>query len=198
MTDNNLLINMLKRRSLRKSILFPFFACLWLGFLCACQADRVDQYLHQDFTLVWSLPREDLRGPDFQPITPQEASWFAVQHLIDRGVKDIVVCEARWIAAPLGGYLIDSLGSLNQEDKTYTLFRVGVRDGTDNFEGYSEAGQEFVFIALGKNRAGEIKWYPSPGPDYDHPKIEPFPIELLAYEFLVDREEFENLADRYP
>ena len=167
-----------------------------MGLLCACQRGGIDRYLHSDFAVIGPPPPQKLRGSEFQPIAPKEASWFAVQHLIERGAKDIVICEVRWIAAPLGGYLVDAQGMLNMNDCVYHLFRVGIRDGTDEADGTDTAGEEFVFIALGKNSAGETDWFPPPGPDW-RPSPGEAADNLLPYEFLLEREQFESLSDRY-
>ena len=122
---------------------------------------------------------------------------FAVQKLVDRGVKEIVICELRWIAPPLGCYLVDALGTLNMGDNSYTTFRVSIRDSTSESGGSYSACEEFVSIALGKDHAEDMALYPHPGPDYDIAQGEGTPDELLAYEFLLDREMFVTLSDRY-
>lgn len=181
---------------LRRAIKHVVPAWPFLVLLCACQGGGVDRYLHPNFTVVWPPPQE-LRGSEIQPITPQQASWFAVEHLKETGVSDIVICEVRWIAAPLGGYLVDAQGMLNLNDCVYTSFRVGIRDGTEEIDGANTAGEEFVFIALGKDSAGDTAWFPPPGPDWSALQGEAIPDELLCYEFLLEREQFESLAEQY-
>jgi hypothetical protein len=140
-------------------------------------------------------PSEALWQSD-RPISPQEACKFALQRLTERGISEIVICEIRWIAAPLAGYLIDAQGMLGLNGLTHTTFRVGIRDGTDEAEGRHTAGDEFVFIARAEDSAGNALWHPSPGPDWQ-PSPEDTYDDLLPYEFLLEREQFESLENRY-
>jgi len=162
------------------------------------RATDVEKYLHKHAIIREAAPptKEIYRG--LQPshieglISAREAILFAIQHLENKGVKGIRICEARWIAAPLGGYLIDGKGDFNIGDKHYSTFRIGVRDGTEG-----KAGEEFVFIGRGEDKEGRVIWYPEPGPDFRPGKGEIFPQELLSYEFLVDRASFESLSSRF-
>jgi hypothetical protein len=180
----------------RRPIGHIVFANSVLALVCSCQNAGVGRYLHPDFTVVWTPPSQEGGGSGVQPVTPEQACQFAVAQLSERGVEDVVICEARWIAAPLGGYLVDAQGVLTRGEDVYRLFRVGVRDGTEETQGMNKAGEEFVFIALGENNSGETAWFPPPGPD-----LQPSPGEavdaLLPYEFLMEREQFEALENRY-
>jgi len=133
-----------------------------------------------------------------KPISPREAASYALLRLQARGVKDIVICETFWITAPLSGYLVDAKGKAIINGKDYSLFRVGVKDGLEKSKEKSSAGEEFVFIARGDNKAGEAVWYPSPGPDYRLGEGEAVPEGMLAYEFLLNRDKFESLESRFP
>jgi hypothetical protein len=59
-------------------------------------------------------------------------------------------------------------------------------------------GEEFVFIAFGKNTEGKELWHPLPGPDYKPVPGEPMPESYFIYEFLLNRKMFATLYDRYP
>jgi hypothetical protein len=155
--------------------------------------------LHKDAKLGIGLPSPELVDTlRPRPISPRAAAMFAVQNLQERKVKDILVCESRWIAAPLGGYLVDCQGRMSIGGKRFTVFRVGIMDGTDSRHGMQyRAGTEFVFIALGRNAQGKNVWFPDPGPDYVPGPGEETTRGMLAYEFLLRREDFETLARRY-
>jgi hypothetical protein len=144
---------------------------------------EVTQYLH---------PNVIINGPpiSYKGISSQEAISFALYHLQKRGIKRVLICEVKWIGSPLGGFLIDSVGSLDIGDNHYSTFRIGVRDGSEG-----DPGKEFVFIARGTNKEGRVIWYPEPGPDFQ-PIERMEDSELLAYEFLKDREHFETLLSR--
>jgi len=139
-----------------------------------------------------------IEGNKAKSISPQEAASFAVSRLQARGVKDIVICESFWIAAPLSGYLVDAKGKATINGTEFSSFRVGIKDGLGEKGERSSAGQEFVFIARGETKPGQSVWYPSPGPDYELAEGESVPEGMLAYEFLLNREQFEELHIRYP
>jgi hypothetical protein len=170
----------------------------FLGFPCVLSADLLEQYLHKNARLDNGPPVELLQDSLRKPISLQQASLFAAQHLKARGVEDIVICEAFWIAAPLSGYLIDALGKTTINGVRYTTFRIGIRDGLEKEGTRRLAGEVFVFIAYGKDSSGQSMWYPSPGPDYTVAQDEVITDEMLAYEFLLGRERFETLSTRYP
>ncbi|MCM3876075.1 MAG: hypothetical protein NEA02_06610 [Thermoanaerobaculia bacterium] len=123
-----------------------------------------------------------------RPIRADQAARHAVAALKRRGVRQIRLCALTWIAAGVGGALVDALGRLDSGESVYSAFRVGVRDGTEARKGRYKAGEEFVFIARGADRSGRIVWLPPPGPDYD-PALHEF---IGEYEYL-DRESFEKL-----
>ena len=132
------------------------------------------------------------------PISPLKACKFAVEHLKKKGIKKIVICEVQWIAAPLTGYLVDTKGKLTIDHKDYSTFRIGITDGYSEDPEKNLAGEEFVFIALGIDAEGEAIWYPSPGPDYKTTSDEAMPESFYIYEFLLNRDRFETLFERYP
>ncbi len=109
-----------------------------------------------------------------------------------------MICEVQWIAAPISGYLVDLKGKLIIDHQDYTTFRIGITDSYDEDTEENLAGKEFVFIALGKNAEGKAIWYPSPGPDYKPTNDEAIPESFFIYEFLINRDRFETLFNRYP
>jgi hypothetical protein len=98
---------------------------------------------------------------------------------------------------------VDALGSLSQNGKRYSVFRVGIRDGEEAAslkEDIYRAGVQFVFIALGWDSAGNPVWHPACGPDYYLSPNGSVPEGALSYEFLFpgeNRKAFENLPCRY-
>jgi hypothetical protein len=183
---------------MRIRVVFIISLLFFLGFPYVRSADFLERYLHKNARLDTGPPAELLQDSLRKPISPQQASLFAVQHLKTRGVGDIVICEAFWIAAPLSGYLIDALGKTTINGVRYTTFRVGIRDGLEEEGTKRPAGEVFVFIAYGRDSAGQSVWYPSPGPDYTVAQGEAITEDMLAYEFLLGRERFEALSTRYP
>lgn len=162
-----------------------------------CFGSSLDRYLHRDCKFS-SPPDFLIDSSRVKPISPQQAAEFAVSHLRAKDVKDIVICEVFWIAAPLGGYLVDAKGRANIDGNDFSSFRVGIRDGSDYKSGNYSAGEEFVFIARGENKSGQAVWYPSPGPDYKLGEGEAVTEGMLAYEFLLKRKDFESLRLRFP
>jgi len=162
--------------------------------------EKLDNYLHQNARLGMGLPSDEIFSPSgSKPISPATAAGFAVSHLKRMGVKDIVICESHWIAAAISGYLVDSQGRLTIGNKHFSVFRIGIRDGSEKHHGeeYKE-GTKFVFIALGWDNTGKPLWYPDPGPDYKLAKDEGVTEGMLSYEYLLYRKEFESLPVRYP
>jgi hypothetical protein len=125
-------------------------------------------------------------------ITAQAAAEAAAGALVHEGASEITVCRTSWIAAPLGGYLVDGLLALSTDSAEYTSFRVGVRDGSEG-----NPGEIFVTLLKGETPEGEVAWYPSPGPDYIPAEGDVAPDRLLDYEFLLDREIFESLESDF-
>lgn len=162
-----------------------------------CSAKSIEAYLHKNAILAvepLSHPPSDLISKTKEmPISPLKACKFAIERLKTKGIKNIVICEVQWIAAPLSGYLVDTKGALAIDHHEYSTFRIGITDGLDE-----DAGKEFIFMAFRKNTNGQAIWYPRPGPDYKLKEGEVVPESLLIYEFLIDRERFETLWDRYP
>jgi hypothetical protein len=162
-----------------------------------CYGSSLAEFLHKDCR--FDSPSDFvIDGSKVKPISPHQAAESGVRHLQTRGVKGIVICEIFWIAAPLGGYLVDAKGQATINGNDFSSFRVGIRDGSDYVSGNSSAGAEFVFIARGKNKSGQSVWYPSPGPDYELVEGGAVTEGMLAYEFLLNREKFETLGTRYP
>jgi hypothetical protein len=169
---------------------------LLLTLLCTAGSSQgIGRYLHKK-ALLGAAPTDDMvKSYDRRPISSAEAAMFAVKHLETEGVKNIVICEVTWIAAPLGGWLVKTKGKWTHKGKTYKVFQIGIRDGTDECEGKYKAGEIFVFIALGKGKSGEF-WYPPPGPDIWPPRSAA-DSSMLDYEFLIDRKRLEGLDTLY-
>jgi len=170
---------------------------LLAGTMNLCLGSPLDQYLHKNCRFG-SPPGLLIESNKTKSISPREAASFAVSRLQARGVKDIVICETFWIGAPLSGYLVDAKGKATINGTEFSSFRVGIKDGLGEKSEKSSAGEEFVFIAHGEKKPGQSVWYPSPGPDYELAEGESVPERMLAYEFLLNRKAFENLAIRYP
>jgi len=159
----------------------------------------IDKYLHRDAALKEEMTLTKIEGATpmmieagYFSISAPEVLSFAIQHLKTKGVQEIRICEVGWIAAPLGAFLIDGKGSFNIGEKHYSTFRIGIRDGSRG-----NTGEEFVYIARGEDDKGKVIWYSEAGSDFHTTEGEVFPEELLAYEFLGDREKFESLSSRF-
>lgn len=152
-----------------------------------------DNYLHKE-AIIENVGTQTHVSTE---ITGKQAAAFAVKNLEGRGIKNIQICVVGWIAAPLGGYLIDAKGNWSQENANYSTFRIGITDGSEEVEGKFSIREEFVFIALGKDKAGNKTWFPTPGPNYSDSINPDVPME---YEFLYNAEDikgFENLQERF-
>lgn len=154
------------------------------------ETDTTNKYFHKN-AIIGNISTNYPKG-----IKGKEAALFAIKKLETRGINNIQICVVTWIAAPLGGYLVDAKGTWKHKGREFSVFRIGIRDGSDERENKFLAGEEFVFIAMGEDKSNKI-WYPSPGPDYEIKEGEVMPIDLLAYEFLPDKKEFENLPLRF-
>lgn len=151
---------------------------------------NIQDYLHPE-ALIQKLKLSD--NELFENIiSSEEAIKYAVLFLKEINIENILICEVKWIVAPLGGYLIDGFGLFEYEDSIFETFRVGVRDGSEG-----NSGEEFVFIARSIDVDGSTIWYPYPGPDYEFPEDEEIPEGYFNFEFLLDRERFESLDERY-
>ncbi|MCX6558591.1 MAG: hypothetical protein NTW95_14365 [Candidatus Aminicenantes bacterium] len=134
-------------------------------------------------------------------LTAAEAIDRAVEIFRKRGVGRLCICEVTWIAGAVSGYLVDAQGDLSFEGGHYSLFRLGITDSPQG-TGYAgfpgSAGAEFVFIAKGRSADGRPLWLPPPGPDTVFTPNMDVSEGMLAYEYLLQRERFETLTDRYP
>lgn len=171
--------------------------------LQACAPNRLEASLHRHALLavppLSSPPSADLVPPAAHPpISPREACGFALDHFEAKGIRDFVLCEVHWIAAPRSGYLVDATGTLTIDHEEYTTFRIGITDGFAEDAEANPAGEEFVFMAFRKTPEGTGIWYPRPGPDDLSTIGEAMPDSVLIYEFLFQRERFETLSERYP
>ncbi len=143
-------------------------------------------------------PLEDFIYPDTEIISSIiqldddrliSALYQAFDGLTALGGESILVCRFHRIEAPLGGYLIDGLFNLEIEGLNYTTFRIGIEDGESNYF--------FALIARGMDSDSNVIWYPAPGPDYVPENNQVTPEDFLTYEFLIDRDEFENLENEF-
>jgi hypothetical protein len=144
-------------------------AVLTAGALAGCAARR-------------SRPRA------LRVIDAREAALVAVDLLQSKGVTHAVVCRTIAVQAPVGAFLVDAIGELVPGSERYSLFRIGVRDGSDGPQ--LPAGSELIFIAKGVDATGRAVWIPPPGPDDASAGF------VEAYEFLYDRAEFEQVPRR--
>lgn len=140
----------------------------------------LERHMHKDAIIGEPWPH---RGGPYYSISSKTAILWAINHLKMRGAEEIKICEVGWIVAPLGGFLIDGKFELIEVPKRYSIFHIGIRDGSEG-----NAGAEFVFVAKGVDEEGRVAWYPPPGPDS--------PDRDLDYEFL-DRKSFESIPDRF-
>jgi len=108
--------------------------------------------------------------------------------LMDMGATDVLICGISRIEAPVGGWLLEGLADMEIEAIAFSTFIIGIED----------SGDVFTFIARGQDTDGRTCWFPSIGPDYTPAEGEPFPDELLEFEFLLNREGFETLIDDFP
>jgi len=86
-----------------------------------------------------------------------QAVFSALLRLYEMGGEDMIVVGVRRIEAPLSGYLIDATGRLAMDCVGYTVFRVGIRD---DMEDPDYAGEEFVFLASGRDCDGNTIIFP--------------------------------------
>lgn len=143
----------------------------------------LSHYLHPESQICVEL--------DPYEFNESTACWAAVIHLTQTGVEDIQICEVMRIEAPLSGYLVDATGlwySVNGD--VFDVFRTGILDGQDYPE---ERGEEFVFLAAGIREDGEVSLFPAALVTED--SVAQF---VLAHEFLLNRDEFFSLPERYP
>lgn len=190
------------KRVVRMSVVLAIGGSAMAAFAAAslpstAAPEKNQPYLHPRANLgVWPSPGEEVQ-PSADIISPAAAADSAAAALRDRGVTHPLICEARWISGSVSGYLVDAIGDLAIEGLHYSVFRIGIGDGVEAQYGEEfRAGLEFVFIALGWDSVGAQIWYPPPGPEH-HPSQDESLDELLAYEFLLDREAFETLPTRY-
>ena len=164
---------------------------LVLGDSSDAEPEAYFSSIHPDAVINDSSYPQDV---EFSVITGLEATVFADSFLSHMGADNVVFCRTTWIAAPLGGYLVDGLCEIEIEGTHYTSFRIGIRDGSEG----SPEESKFVFIACGTaDGNGSILWYPEPGPDFQPEENEIIPESYFNYEFLLNRENFENLESYF-
>jgi len=121
-------------------------------------------------------------------IVKDQVIFEAAYELADMGALDVLICGISRIEAPVGGWLLEGLAELEIEEVAYSTFIIGIED----------SGEVFAFIARGLDADDLTCWFPTIGPDHTPAEGEPFPDELLEFEFLLDREGFETLIDVFP
>ena len=162
-----------------------------IGDFSGAEPEPYSSSIHPDAEIFDSSYPQEVESP---VITGLEATVFADSFLSLMGADNVVFCRTTWIVAPLGGYLVDGLCEIDIEGTNYTSFRIGIGDGS---EGSPEEGK-FVFIACGTaDGNGSILWYPEPGPDFQPDENEIIPESYSNYEFLLNREDFENLESDF-
>lgn len=198
-------------RSRRSAVLLLLLCAVALG--AAEETEDVRPYLHPQ-ARIEECP-ENLRVPG--ALTVEQALAKAVVLFADSGVRQLCICEVRWISAPVSGFLVDAQGDLEMrvshgslgEEGRYSLFRLGVSDRPqeDGSRLAGGAGEEFAFVAKGIGPDGNPKWYP-PALLTDvvalrlkgDPQAESdlkFPLVYFV-KYFADRERFASLAERYP
>jgi len=184
-----------------KSLFVLIFSIIFLSNpVYSSQEKNLEQYLHKNAILA--VPPLSFPPPHEtdKRITPRKACYYAIKHLKEKGIKNIVICEVQWIAAATSGYLIDLKGNFTINNEDYNIFRIGITDGYKSKFKHRSAGEEFVFMALRKTKQGKIYWYPKPGPDYKLKKFEAMPESSFVYEYLLNkknRKRLETLDERY-
>jgi hypothetical protein len=181
-----------------KNVRFSYISMI-LGMLVLINTSPQTRYIHKNAR--FGEPSPIVHSSHKQPLSAHQAAAWAFKRLTSRGAKQVMICEARWIAAPLTGYLVDAKGNMQMGKDTFRVFRVGIRDGLEEKNGLWKAGDEFVFMACGKMAGGKTVWYPKAEPGVV-PNEKSTPEEMksyLVFQFLSPGEEkdFENLADRY-
>ena len=161
--------------------------------------DTLSHYIHPKADLFVHAPPPASLAGERNALSPREATDVAIPMLLQKGITNLMICEVSWITAPFSGYLIDARGTLRKNENILTVFRLGIHDGEDEESGpMYTAGNEFVFLAFGTDSTDSSIWYPDPGPDATPEEIAADADRFLAYEFLLDREAFESLPERYP
>jgi len=183
-----------------KVLVIVLFACVTsIGSSEPVDADSLAQYIHPKAGPTVKPTPSDSTPSLQNALSPHEAINVSIPLFLTKGISDLQICEQRWIAAPFPGFLIDALGTLRENGTGYTVFRLGIHDGADEqFGPMYAAGNEFVFLALGFDSTGSPVWRPDPGPDASPEEITANPDGYLSYEFLLQREEFESLPERFP
>ncbi|MCK5132279.1 MAG: hypothetical protein KAR40_09040 [Candidatus Sabulitectum sp.] len=141
--------------------------------------------------LVHYLHPESQISIELDPVefTESTACWAAVFHLTQAGVEDIRICEVMRMEAPVSGYLVDATGVWKfQIGDAPGVFRIGILDGQNYPE---ERGKEFVFLAACPDANGGMLLYPEPAAAEDS-------VFVYAHEFLLNRNDFFTLPERYP
>lgn len=156
----------------------PFFLARLILLFPALSSMGLGSYLHPSSTLEPVIEEGEFGGA---------ASALAAVYYLTfyHEVENIAICSVSSIDAPISGFLVDARGSVVYDSREYSHFRVGIRD---DGEDPALAGEEFVFIAAGFHRAGEVYFLPEEVPGEFVPGLE----------FLMDREEFLSLGERYP
>ena len=176
-------------------VAFVFFA--WAG---RDEAERARRFVHPQ-ARIQNYPEQFRAEFEKRGVLAAAAAVSRAAAIYGkRGIGRLCICEVTWIAGGVSGYLVDARGDLRIAGGRFSIFRLGITDspqGTGS-AGFPEgAGEEFVFIARGVGPDGQTLWLPAPGPDYLPKPGEDFTQGMLAYEYLLDRERFETLADRY-
>ncbi len=192
------------KRSMASGMLLAVISVAWSAttlFADVDEASMARPFVHPRAVIQGSP--EPFRA-DFKTkgvLTAEDAVNRAVGIMRKRGIARLCICEVSWIAAPVSGYLVDAQGDLSLDGGRCSLFRLGITDspqGSGSLEFPEGAGEEFVFIARGVDAAGRTLWFPPPGPDCRPGPQQETTMGMLAYEYLLGRQRFETLPERYP
>lgn len=138
-------------------------------------------------------------GMETVALSPMDAARTAAGLLGEMGATDVLVCEVMRIEAPLTAYVVDAVGALSMNGGEFDAFRLVLRDGAEYDGELYPPAEQIAFIARGIDQSGQAVWYPSCGPDYVPEGDEPaFADSMFEFEFLIGRESFETLSQRYP
>lgn len=154
-------------------------------------------FLHPSAVIAGGPAREE--GMETAVLSPMDAAWIAFDDLLSMGATGVLVCEVHRIEAPLTGYLVDATGLLENDGVSFDSFRTGISDGMESDGESMLPGECFAFIARGAAPDGTVSWLPACGPDCAAEDGNAgMTDEMLEYEFLLWREDFESLSTRYP
>lgn len=165
-------------------IRLPFYI-LTIVLLCgtAISSHPLNDFIYADKEIIESIVQ-------MNDVKLTNAIYLAMDSITELDGENILFCRFHRIDAPLGAYLLDGLFKMELEGEEYSTFRVVIEDSTED--------RFFALIARGMDSESNVIWYPEPGPDFIPENNQVIPESFLIYEFLIDRDEFENLENEFP